>query len=295
MRPRPFCTGGIDLSFLSLYLQLIQLQIMKKISLIIAFIFIANSCTKVPITGRKQSTWGSETELAKMSETEYRKFLSEHKLTSNAQQSEMVKRVGSNIATSITNFFKTYQNGKYYNQIATYKWEFNTIEDPTVNAWCMPGGKVVVYTGLLPVTQNETALAVVMGHEIAHAVAKHGNERMTQQMKAQGISNVLSVALSGSPQATQEIFSVAYGVAGSLTMLSYSRKHETEADKLGLVFMALAGYDPSEAISFWERMSKMSGNAKPPQILSTHPSDDQRIKDLKAWLPEAMTYYKKKS
>mgnify|MGYP000005734507 CR=1 FL=1 len=269
---------------------------MKKILFIISVFFLINSCTRVPITGRKQSAWGSETELAKMSETEYRKFLSEHKLTSNTQQSEMVRRVGNNIATAITNFFKTYHNGKYYDQIASYKWEFNTIEDPTMNAWCMPGGKVVVYTGLLKVTQDGTALAVVMGHEIAHAVAKHGNERMTQQMKAQGIGTVLSVALSGSPQATQEIFSVAYGVAGNLTILSYSRKHETEADKLGLVFMALGGYDPSQAIPFWERMSKMSANAaKPPVFLSTHPSDDQRIKDLKDWLPEAMTYYKKKS
>jgi predicted Zn-dependent protease len=268
---------------------------MKKLFLLMTIVVVANSCTRVPITNRKQSTWESEADLAKLSDTEYKKFLSEHKLTTNTQQSDMVRRVGNNIATAITEFFRTYQNGKYYSQIAAYQWEFNTVEDPTVNAWCMPGGKVVVYTGLLPVTQTETALAVVMGHEIAHAVAKHGNERMTQQMKAQGIGTVLSVAVSGSPQATQDIFSVAYGVAGNLTILSYSRKHESEADKLGLVFMALAGYDPSAAISFWERMSQQSGNSKPPQILSTHPSDDQRIKDLKAWLPEANTYYKKKS
>jgi predicted Zn-dependent protease len=268
---------------------------MKKILLILSLILVANSCTRVPITGRKQSAWGSEAELAKLSETEYRKFLSEHTLANNTGNGEMVRRVGNNIAVAITEFFKTYQDGKYNAQIAAFNWEFNTVDDATANAWCMPGGKVVVYTGLFPITQNETSLAVVMGHEIAHAVAKHGNERMTQQMKAQGVGTVLSVAISGSPQATQEIFSVAYGVAGNLTMLSYSRKHETEADKLGLVFMALAGYDPSEAITFWDRMSKMSTNAKPPQILSTHPSDATRIKDLKDWLPEAMTYYKKRS
>jgi predicted Zn-dependent protease len=268
---------------------------MKKLYIILAATLLYSCGTQVPITGRKQSTWASEAELAKMSETEYAKFLSEHPLTNDAAKSAMTKRVGNNIAVAITDFFKTYQDGKYNAQISAFKWEFNTVEDPAANAWCMPGGKVVVYSGLFPITQNETSLAVVMGHEIAHAVAKHGNERMTQQMKAQGIGTVLSVAMSGSPQATQEIFSVAFGVAGNLTMLSYSRKHETEADKLGLVFMALAGYDPSEAITFWDRMSKMSTGAKPPQILSTHPSDAQRIKDLKDWLPEAMTYYKKKS
>ena len=266
---------------------------MKKLLSIGICALILLSCSRVPITHRKQSAWGSETELQKMSDTAYRNFLASHKLSTNKAQVEMVRKVGNSIATSITEFFKTYDNGKYYKQISAYSWEFNTVEDPTVNAWCMPGGKVVVYTGLLPVTQNEQALAVVMGHEIAHAVAKHGNERMTQEMKARGLGTVLSVAMSGSPQVTQEIFSVAFGVAGNLTLLSYSRQHESEADKIGLVFMALAGYDPNEAIPFWERMNKMAGNAKPPQILSTHPSDEQRIADLKAWMPEAMKYYKK--
>lgn len=249
------------------------------------------SCSKVPITGRNQNTLVSETELEQMSATEYKKFISTNKLSKDAAQVAMVQRVGSNISTSITAFFRTYKGGKYYSSIANYKWEFNVVDDPTVNAWCMPGGKVVVYSGLLPVTQNETALAVVMGHEIAHAVAKHGNERMSQQLKAQALGTVLSVAVSGSPQATQDIFNIAFGVSGNLSLLKYSRTHETEADKIGLVFMALAGYDPHEAIPFWERMSKMSNGAKPPQILSTHPSDAQRINDLKAWLPEAMKYY----
>jgi predicted Zn-dependent protease len=267
---------------------------MNKLFICLITLVFTSACSRVPITNRKQSAWESETALQKMSDTAYINFIASNKLSSNKSQSDLVKKVGKNIAASITEFFKTYEGGKYYTRISAYKWEFNTVEDPTVNAWCMPGGKVVVYTGLLPVTQNEEGLAVVMGHEIAHAIAKHGNERMTQQMKAQGLGNILSVAVSGSPQATQNIFGLAFGVAGNLSILKYSRKHETEADKIGLVFMALAGYDPAESIAFWERMSKLSVGLKPPQILSTHPSDATRIADLQAWLPEAIKYYKKK-
>lgn len=266
----------------------------KYILLFGAAMIFALSCTRVPITNRKQTAWGSEAELQKMSDSVYTDFISKNKLTSNKQQSDLVKKVGNNISTAIVEFFKTYENGKYSKEISAYKWEFNTVEDATANAWCMPGGKVVVYTGLLPITQNEAGLAVVMGHEIAHAVAKHGNERMTQQMKAQGLGNVLSVAVSGSPASTQNVFASVYGLAGNLTLLSYSRKHETEADKIGLVFMALAGYDPNEAVGFWERMSKLK-NGQIPVLLSSHPSDDQRVKDIKDWLPEASKYYKKKS
>ena len=267
---------------------------MNKLFICLITLAFTSACSWVPITNRKQSAWESETALQKMSDTAYINFIASNKLSSNKSQSDLVKKVGNKIAGSITEFFKTYESGKYYARISAYKWEFNTVEDPTVNAWCMPGGKVVVYTGLLPITQNEQGLAVVMGHEIAHAIAKHGNERMTQQMKAQGLGNILSVAVSGSPQATQNIFGLAFGVAGNLSILKYSRKHETEADKIGLVFMALAGYDPTESIAFWERMSKLSVGLKPPQILSTHPSDATRIADLQAWLPEAMKYYKKK-
>jgi len=268
------------------------MRYLLKFSALALLSIIFYSCNKVPITNRKQSAWGSEKALQEMSDSMYTVFLAENQLTTNKTQSDLVKKVGNKIATSITEFFKTYQNGKYNAQIESYKWEFNTIEDKTANAWCMPGGKVVVYTGLLPITKDEKGLAVVMGHEIAHAVAKHGNERMTQQMKAQGLGSVLGIALSGSPAATQAIFSAAYGVAGNLTLLKHSRKHETEADKIGLVFMALAGYDPNESIEFWERMSKMSGNSEVPLFLSTHPSDVQRIADLKDWMPEAMKYYK---
>lgn len=264
---------------------------MKQFIIIFAVFVMANSCTRVPITGRKQSNLVSETELIQMSETEYKKFLNENKVINNTKESELVKKVGTKISTAIVTFFKTYQNGKYNDLISTFKWEFNTVEDKAANAWCMPGGKVVVYTGLLPITKDETGLAVVMGHEIAHAVAKHGNERMSQQMKAQGLGMILGTAISGSPQATQDIFSIAFGIGGNLTLLKHSRKHETEADKIGLVFMALAGYDPAEAIPFWQRMSQLGGE-KPPQFLSSHPSDAQRVKDLQAWLPEAQKYKK---
>jgi predicted Zn-dependent protease len=175
-----------------------------------------------------------------------------------------------------------------------YQWEFHMVNENTVNAWCMPGGKVVVYSGLLPVTQTEGALACVMGHEIAHAVARHGNERMSQGLLVQAGGVALSVALSQKPQMTQNLFLQSYGITSQLGMLKYSRTHESEADKMGLVFMAIAGYDPSEAVAFWERMEKTSAGNKPPEILSTHPSDATRIGDIKAFLPEAMKYYKKK-
>ncbi len=265
---------------------------MKQVLFFLLLAAMTLGCNRVPITHRRQSTWENEAALQKMSDSLYQQFIATHKITKNKQESDQVQIVGQKLSNAITSFFKTYENGKYYNEIVAYKWAFNTIQDSTVNAWCMPGGKVVVYTGLMKVTQDDTGLAVVLGHEIAHAIAKHGNERMTQEMKAQGLGNILSIALSGSPQATQDILGIVYGAAGGLTLLKYSRKHETEADKIGLVFMALAGYDPSKAIAFWERMSKAS-NAKIPQWLSTHPSDQARINDLKSWLPEALKYYKK--
>jgi len=264
---------------------------MNKLIILFAVFVAVSSCNRVPITGRKQSNLVNESELMQMSDTEYRKFLNENKIVNNTKESELVKKVGANISTAIVVFFKTYQKGKYNDLISTFKWEFNTVNDNAANAWCMPGGKVVVYTGLLPITKDETGLAVVMGHEIAHAVAKHGNERMSQQMQAQGLGVILGTAISGSPQATQDIFSLAFGIGGNLTLLKHSRKHETEADKIGLVFMALAGYDPAEAIPFWQRMSQLGGE-KPPQLLSSHPSDAQRVKDLQAWLPEAQKYKK---
>jgi predicted Zn-dependent protease len=174
-----------------------------------------------------------------------------------------------------------------------YQWEFNLVKnDSTPNAWCMPGGKVVVYSGILPYTKDKNGLAVVLSHEIAHAVARHGNERMSQQLLTQFGSVALSEALKQKPAETQGIFNSAYGLGSQLgVLLPFSREHELEADKLGLIFMAMAGYDPQSAVSFWERMSSMGGN-KPPEFMSTHPSDSRRISRIKEALPEAMKYYK---
>lgn len=264
---------------------------MKNIlPLAICFLFIS-SCTRVPITGRKQMNLLAESDLMKMSLTEYNKFLGVHPAIPEPDINAMlVKKVGRNIQAAVTKFMNS--NKKYKKRIAGYNWQFNLVkDDKTVNAWCMPGGKVVVYSGLLPVTQNEIALAVVMGHEIAHAIARHGNERMSQGMLVQTGAAVLSVAVSGQSEVTQNIFNQSYGAASGLGVLAYSRNHESEADKLGLVFMAMAGYDPHEAIAFWQRMAKMS-KGEGLTILSTHPSDEKRIEEIKKFLPKAMKYYK---
>ncbi len=251
------------------------------------------ACSKVPITNRKQVSLMPEGELITLSLTEYQKFLKENPpMPSTDQKSIMVKQIGNRIQQSVTKYMS--QN-KMSKRLEGYKWEFNLVNDKTVNAWCMPGGKVVVYTGLLDITQNEAALAIVMGHEIAHAVARHGNERMSQQMMAQMGGVALGVALQNKSAETQAIFNTAYGVGATVgMMLPYSRLHETEADKLGLVFAAMAGYDPREAPKFWQRMAAASGGNKPPEILSTHPSDQTRISDLNKFMPEALKYYKPK-
>jgi predicted Zn-dependent protease len=203
----------------------------------------------------------------------------------------MVDRVGARIANAVT----TYYNGKGQGSVLDgYKWEFNTVDSKEVNAWCMPGGKVVVYAGLLPVTQNETALAIVMGHEIAHAIAKHGSERMSRAMVQQLGGTALEVALSQKPQQTKDLFMTSYGIGSQVgAMLPWSRQQETEADKFGLIFAAMAGYDPREAIPFWQRMSA-AGGAKQPEFLSTHPSDDTRMRKLNQFMPEALKYYTKR-
>lgn len=264
---------------------------MKKYLLTSILIVLVFSCTKVPITGRRQVNLLPESDLMKMSLTEYNKFLSQNPLVPDTDpNTQLVKKVGKNVQTAVEKFMKS--NAKYKKRIAGYKWVFNlTKDDKTINAWCMPGGKVMVYTGLLPVTQNETALAVVMGHEIAHAIARHGNERMSQQMALETGGNVLSIAVSGTTKQTQDIFNMCYGNVAGLGVLAYSRNHELEADKLGLVFMALAGYDPREAVAFWQRMSKESKGTGF-TLLSTHPSDEKRIEEIKKFLPKALKYYK---
>ena len=264
---------------------------MQKICFIIAIAVITTvACSKNTITGRSQLNLISEAEVEKMSTTEYSQFLTKSKVVSNAgsKDAEMVKRVGIRIANAITEYYKT---KGLSNELAGYKWEFNLVDSKEVNAWCMPGGKVVVYTGILPITQNEAALAVVLGHEITHAVAGHGRERMSQAMLAQGIQVAGNVALGNDPKAVN-IFNNVYGPGAQLgVLLPNSRKQELEADHYGLIFAAMAGYDPREAIPFWQRMAKLGGE-KPPVFLSDHPADEDRIKKLQDLMPEALTYYK---
>jgi len=250
---------------------------------------LAWSCSSVPITGRKQLSLVSESEMQTMSYQQYDQFLKENKLSTDAQSTAMVKRVGTRIEHAVEAYMNSH-NMK--DQLAGYKWEFNLVENKEVNAWCMPGGKVVVYTGILPLTQDENGLAVVLGHEISHAVARHGTERMSQGLIAQGLGTALSVAVAKEPAQTQQLWMTAFGVGAQVgVLLPYGRTQESEADHLGLIFMAMAGYDPHTAVPFWERMAKQGGS-KPPEFLSTHPADETRIRDIEKLMPEAMKYYK---
>jgi len=225
-----------------------------------------------------------------MSFQQYDEFMKSNKLSNNRQQTEMVKSVGQKIQYAVERYMA---DNKMSHRLDGYNWEFNLVESPEVNAWCMPGGKVVVYTGILPITQNEGGLAVVMGHEIAHAIAKHGDERMSQGLLTELGGTALTVALEKKPEETRQLWMAAFGVGAQVgVLLPYSRLHESEADHLGLIFMAMAGYDPHISANFWERMAKQSG-AKPPEFLSTHPSDETRINKINTEIPEAMKYYKK--
>jgi len=265
---------------------------MKKYFIfLLSALFFLVSCATVPLTGRRQLTLISANEINSMSFKSYDTFLSEHKVIKNTAEAQMVKRVGMRIQRSVERYFSE-QN--LSGRLKGYKWEFNLVNEPTVNAWCMPGGKVVVYTGILPITKDETGLAVVMGHEIAHAVADHGNERMSQGLLVQMGGIALSQAISEKPGETQNLFLAAYGMGAQVGMLlPYGRLHESEADHLGLIFMAMAGYDPQAAVKFWQRMAESKTGGSPPEFLSTHPSDENRINNLKKLLPEAMKYYRK--
>ena len=264
-----------------------------SIKYLIVFILleaILVACSTVPVSGRRQFNIIPDSEMLSMSYLQYDQFLKENKLSTNKAQAEMVKRIGYNIEGAVTDYLTGLD---YVDLLDGYEWEFNLVEDANVNAWCMPGGKVVVYTGILPVTKDENGLAVVMGHEIAHAIAEHGSERMSQELIRQMGGIALSVALKDKPQETRAMWLAAYGMGSEVgIMLPYSRMHESEADHMGLIFMAMAGYDPREAPVFWERMSA-NGGPKPPEWLSTHPSGETRISNLNAWMPEAMEYYNK--
>ncbi|WP_044017324.1 M48 family metallopeptidase [Hymenobacter sp. APR13] len=251
-------------------------------------LLVTAACSTVPITGRRQLSLVSDTEMNQMAATEYQKVLASSQVVSSGEQAAMVKRVGQRIQQAVDSYFRQ-QNAQA--QLEGYAWEFNLINDKQENAWCMPGGKVAVYTGILPITQDENGLAVVMGHEIAHAVAKHSSERMSQQMAAQGLGGVLSASAGQNPTATQNVFLQVVGAGSQLGLLKYGRSQESEADRLGLIFMAMAGYNPDGAVQFWQRMDARDGQASPPEFLSTHPSNGTRIADIQRDLPEARKYY----
>ncbi len=267
---------------------------MKKarlhILLIVVLLLLSVSCTTVPITGRNQLNLIPSNTMLSMSFQQYGDFLKQNKLSTDPVKTQMVETVGKRIQKAVEAYFA--QRGMS-EQLADYHWEFHLVESKEVNAWCMPGGKVVVYTGILPVAKDEAGLAVILGHEIAHAVAQHGNERMSQSLIAQMGGMALSAALKEKPAETQQLWMTAFGVGAQYgVLLPFSRLQESEADHLGLIFMAMAGYNPNRAVSLWEAMAAQSGSA-PPEILSTHPSDATRIQNIKALIPEAMTYYKK--
>lgn len=252
------------------------------------------ACSQNPITGRKQLMLVPEDQMNTMSLQEYQQFLSANKtkVENHGVDVEMVKKVGEKIAAAVTNYMT--QIGMA-DKMKLYNWEFNVVKDSIANAWCMPGGKVVVYSGLLPITKTEAGLAVVLGHEISHAIANHGNERMSAEMIQQLGFSALDVALANKPEQTRSLFEGAIGMGAQLgVMLPFNRKQESEADRMGLIFMALAGYNPNEAVDFWTRMAAQGGGQNIPQFLSTHPSDETRINDIKTkYLPEALKYYNK--
>ncbi|MFP4547029.1 MAG: M48 family metallopeptidase [Fidelibacterota bacterium] len=262
---------------------------MKKIILfLVTLSLILTSCSTVMITGRKQLNLIPTSTMLSMSFQQYDTFLKDHKISKETRKADMVNRVGKRLATAVEEYMA--KKGME-DKIGNFDWEFKLIESEEVNAWCMPGGKIVVYTGILPLTQNEAGLAVVMAHEIAHAIANHGNERMSQGLMTQLGGMALSKAIEEKPEETKQLYMAAFGLGAQFgIMLPYSRLHEYEADELGLIFMTMAGYDPQQAVGFWQRMSKQGSGQKPPEFASTHPADDKRIANLKKLLPKMEKY-----
>jgi predicted Zn-dependent protease len=259
---------------------------------VMAAVMIGCGTTKtVPITGRQQSLLVSDGEVLSLSTQQYQEFMKSAKLSTNSANTAMVKRVGERLATAVTNYLKA--NGMAAD-VQYYKWQFNLVQNNQVNAWCMPGGLICVYEGLLPVTQDEASLAIVLGHEIAHAVARHSAEQMSTQMKQQyglQIGSAVAGAI-GVGSTAQSIGQWALSQQFNFKNLKYSRSHESEADHLGIIFAAMAGYDPQVAVSFWQRMSAHTGSSQKSDLYSDHPSDATRIKQIQEWMPEALRYYK---
>ena len=261
---------------------------------VVAAVFVSCGTTNtVPITGRQQTLMVSDGEVLSLSTQQYQEFMKSAKLSTNQTNTQLVKRVGQNLASAVVNYLNS--NGLSAD-VQNYNWTFNLVQDKQVNAWCMPGGLICVYEGLLPVTQDEASLAIVLGHEIAHAVARHSAEQMSTQMKQQyglQIGTMVAGAL-GMGTNTQSIIQAIVAQGFNFKNLKYSRNHENEADHMGLIFAAMAGYDPQVATTFWQRMAAQSTN-QTAEFLSDHPSDATRIQNIQGWMPEALKYYKPKT
>jgi predicted Zn-dependent protease len=261
----------------------------KTIASLLVLLLFAAGCATVPITGRRQLTIIPAGEMQTMSFSQYDQVLAESQLSQDAEATARIKSIGARIQGAVEHYFA--EQGMS-DRLSGYAWEFNLIDSDQVNAWCMPGGKVAFYTGILPVCGSDAGIAVVMGHEIAHAIAEHGNERMSQGMILQMGGMALSEAVKNKPEQTQGLYMSAFAVGAQFgAMLPFSRKHESEADHMGLIFMAIAGYDPHEAPRLWERMAA-NGGAGVPEFMSTHPSDETRIRQLNERMAEAMGYYR---
>lgn len=264
---------------------------MKRfISLTIVGVLVFIYCQPVPITSRKQLHLIPQSQMTSLGIQSYKQVKDSLKTITGTSESEEVTRVGKKITEAVAAFLKDKNES---DRIKDFKWQYSLFQDSSINAWAMPGGGIGVFTGILPYTQNDTGLAVVMGHEVAHVIAQHGNERMSQLLLVQLGGVGLSVALSQKPELTQQLALAAFGLGSQIgLLLPYSRLQESEADRLGLIFMAIAGYNPNAAIAFWQRMAEASKGQKPPEFLSTHPEDEKRIEDIKKHIPEAMGYYK---
>jgi len=263
---------------------------LKRILILLTAGLFFYGCATVPLSGRRQLSLVNNAEVLPLSYQQYSEVKSESKVVTNTADGQKVVRVGKRIASAVEEYLKANNQGGL---LEGFSWEFNLIQDDQVNAWCMPGGKVAFYTGIMPVCRDETGIAVVMGHEVAHAIASHARERMSQGLVANGLLGGLQVAMGENPSLTQSLFLQAVGIGGQVGMLKFSRDQELEADQLKLIFMAIAGYDPQQAPKFWERMEAKSGGGAPPEFLSTHPGPNRRIDQLNKQMPEALKYYKK--
>ena len=260
------------------------------LSLAAALLVSCGTTKTVPITGRQQSLMVSDGDVLSLSNQQYQEFMKTAKLSTNAENTAMVKRVGQNLATAVTNYLNANGMGA---DVQNFNWTFNLVENKEANAWCMPGGLICVYEGILPLTKDEPSLAIVLGHEIAHAVARHSAEQMSTQIKQQYGMQIGAAVLGGMGVGsnTSSIIQAIAAQGFNFKNLSYSRNHESEADHMGLIFAAMAGYDPQVAVAFWQRMAAASNNQRS-EFLSDHPSDVTRIKQIQGWMPEALKYYK---